>query len=161
MKFVNNRSFSIKKSGIKKDWFVIDAKNVILGRLSAAVSRLLRGKHKANYTPHMDCGDKIIIVNAKYVSLSGKKLQKEGKIYYKHTGYPGGIKSTSARDIQNSKYPERIIKFAVKNMLPSNSLSRTQLKKNLFLYPEWEHPHDAQSPLKYDFGTMNKKNINV
>ncbi|MBF8246953.1 MAG: 50S ribosomal protein L13 [Rickettsia sp.] len=158
MGIVKNKSYSIKELDIKKRWFLIDAKNLVLGRLSSEIAKLIRGKHKTNFTPHMDCGDKIIVTNSKYIHLSGKKLQRNGKMYYRHTGFPGGLKTSCARDIKNSKYPEKILELAIKNMMPSNSLSRNQLKKNLFLYPEDIHPHLAQSPVIYDFETKNPKN---
>jgi large subunit ribosomal protein L13 len=143
------KSFSIKQSEIQKNWLVIDAKNMVLGRLASEVAMILKGKTKPIYTPHMDCGDNVIIVNAGQVKLTGKKSdKKDGKIYYKHTGFPGGIKDTTAGKILEGKFGDRVIKMAVKRMLKGNALSHNLLK-NLFVYTSSDHPHAAQQPTEH------------
>tara|TARA_Y100000816_G_scaffold19604_1_gene12762 strand:- start:2066 stop:2530 length:465 start_codon:yes stop_codon:yes gene_type:complete len=134
---------SLRKEDIKKDWLLIDAKGIVLGRLATNVSNILRGKHKSNYTPHLDCGDNVVIINAEKVKLTGKKL--DNKIYYRHTGYPGGIKSTNARKILEGKYPDRLVRLAVKRMIPKGPLGRKQLS-NMKVYIGEKHPHEAQNP---------------
>lgn len=152
------KSYSLSEKEITRNWIIIDAQEVILGRLAALVATRLRGKHKACYTPHMDCGDNIVIINAKHVKLTGNKLSdKDGQKYYWHTGHPGGIKETNARDILAGKHPERVIKKAIERMMPSNKLSNTQLK-HLYIYPESEHKHEAQQPQIFDVAQLNKKN---
>jgi len=135
-------TFQAKKNQIEKNWYLIDADDKILGRLASKVASILRGKDKPIYSPHVDTGDFVVIVNAKKVKLTGKKLKD--KIYYHHSGYPGGIKSITARDLLQKK-PEEVIRKAVKGMLPKNRLGRKMLKK-LMVYPEGHHPHQAQQP---------------
>ncbi|MBL3284928.1 50S ribosomal protein L13 [Rickettsiales endosymbiont of Paramecium tredecaurelia] len=147
----------MKASEIKKEWLVIDAQNLVLGRLASCIANLLRGKHKPTFTPHMDCGDYVVVINASKVALTGKKLANRGKMYYRHTGHPGGIKETDAKTLMNGKYPERIIKLAVKRMLTPNPLS-SQVLSHLYVYPADTHPHEGQMPKPYDFGVKNKKN---
>jgi large subunit ribosomal protein L13 len=143
-------SFSIKQSEIKKDWLVIDAKNLVLGRLASEVAMILRGKNKAIFTPHMDCGDNVIIINAAQVKLTGNKSErKSGKIYYRHTGFPGGIKHITAGKLLESKFSDRVVKLAVKRMLPDNKLSMSVFK-NMFVYSGSDHPHQAQKPREYE-----------
>ena len=138
-------TFFAKPQNVEKKWLLIDAKDQILGRLAAQIAKLLRGKHKPYYTPHINCGDNIIVINADKVKLTGKKLQQ--KIYYRHTGYPGGIKEVKAADLLSGKYPERMLNLAVKRMLPKESpLARQQLKC-LHIYRDTEHPHKAQKPV--------------
>jgi large subunit ribosomal protein L13 len=152
------KTYSAKPSDIQKQWWVIDATDLVLGRLASEVARLLRGKHKPTYTPHMDCGDNIVIINAKNVHLTGKKANpKDGKIYYRHTGFPGGIKETTSGKILRSDHPERVIKHAVKRMITRNVLG-TQQFTNLYVYSGEEHPHQAQKPKEYDFASKNIKN---
>ena len=134
---------SINPKEAQKDWILIDASEIVLGRLASVVSNILRGKHKPTFTPHVDCGDNVVIINAKKVKLTGKKL--DDKIYYRHTGYPGGIKSTNARKILEGKNPDRVIRLAVKRMIPKGPLGRKQLS-NMKVYNGAEHPHEAQSP---------------
>lgn len=131
-------------SNIQKSWLLIDAKDQVLGRLSAQIAKILRGKHKPSYTPHMDCGDNIVVINAEKVRLTGKKLQQ--KVYYKHTGFPGGIKEKTAGEMLNGRYPERMLKLAVKRMLPKESPLARQQFKNLYVYSGENHPHAAQKP---------------
>jgi large subunit ribosomal protein L13 len=138
------KTYFAKPSTISKKWFLVDAKDQTLGRLASQIAKVLRGKHKVDYTPHMDCGDNIVVINAKYVKLTGKKLEQ--KTYYRHTGYPGGIKKRTAGQIIEGKFPTRILNLAVKRMLPKESpLARKQLK-NLHIFAEAEHLHEAQKP---------------
>lgn len=136
------KTYSAKEADIKRAWYLVDAKGRVLGRLASEIARRLRGKHKAIYTPHVDTGDFVIVVNAEKVSLTGKKLTN--KIYYHHTGYPGGIKSVTAGKMLKEK-PERLLYIAVKGMLPKNSLGRKMLTK-LKIYKGEKHPHSAQGP---------------
>lgn len=155
------KTYSIKEADCKaqKQWLVIDAKGASLGRLAVEIARILRGKHKAIFTPHMDCGDNVIVVNARHVGLSGnKKARKDGKMYYWHTGYPGGIKETTAGKLLEGRYPERVIELAVKRMITDNALRKTQMK-HLYIYPEQDHPHAAQNPVLHDFASKNSKNL--
>jgi large subunit ribosomal protein L13 len=146
----------ISKKDIKRNWFIVDATDLVLGRLAAHVAFRLRGKHKSIYSPNIDCGDNFVIINARKIKMTGNKLSK--KIYYKHTGYPGGLKETSYEDILNSKKPEMLIKLAVKRMLPKGVLGRDQLKK-LYIYEGMEHPHEAQKPKLVNFKVLNRKNM--
>jgi large subunit ribosomal protein L13 len=136
------KTFSAKESDIERNWYVVDAKGKVLGRLASAISVILRGKNKAIFTPHMDTGDFVIVVNAEKVKLTGNKLTD--KKYYSHTGYPGGLKETTAGKLLNEK-PERVLISAVRGMLPKNRLGR-QLLKKLKIYAGPEHPHSAQNP---------------
>ncbi len=136
------KSYMQKKETVERKWYVIDATDVTLGRLASRVAHMLRGKHKATYTPHIDCGDYIIIVNADKVKLTGNKLDK--KIYYNHSGYVGGLRSRTAREMIEN-YPVEMVERAVKGMLPHNRLGRAMYKK-LFVYAGGEHPHMAQKP---------------
>ena len=138
-----------------RKWYLIDADGVVLGRLASIVANRLRGKHKPIYTPHMDCGDHIVIVNAEKIKLTGRKATD--KIYHRHTGYPGGIKSITAGKIIDGKNPERMIQKAVERMMPGGPLGRAQLTK-LKVYAGGAHPHEAQSPEVLDLGAMNPKN---
>ena len=151
------KTFSAKPADIDKKWILIDAEGVVLGRLASIVAMRLRGKHKATFTPHMDTGDNVIIINAEKIQLTGNKREKPN---YWHTGYPGGIKSRTTGEILEGKYPERVITQAVKRMLPGNKLSR-QLMTNLRVYAGTEHGHEAQSPEVLDVASMNKKNVRV
>lgn len=147
-----------KKSSITKKWFVIDAKEMVLGRIAARIAVILKGKHKASYAPNMDCGDNVVVVNAKDVHLSGNKLSKKnGKIYYRHTGYPGGLKTTTAYDVKNGKYPERLLKMCVKGMLKKGAL-REKIMGNLYVYSGHEHKHEAQKPVLLNLSSENPKN---
>ena len=144
----------IKKSEIKNNWVLIDAKNAIVGRLAAYISSVLRGKNKTQYTPNMDNGDFVVVTNIEKIKFSGKKLSN--KKYYRHTGYPGGIKVTSP-DILLEKKPEEILKLAVKRMLPGGPLAKKQLSK-LKIYKGESHPHEIQNPKIINFSKINKKN---
>jgi large subunit ribosomal protein L13 len=136
------KTFSAKGHEVKRDWLVVDASDKILGRLASEIARRLRGKHKAEYTPHVDTGDYIVVTNAEKVAVTGRKFKN--KMYYHHTGYPGGIKSTTFEKLQ-SKNPVKIIELAVKGMLPKNPLGREMYRK-LKVYAGNEHPHTAQQP---------------
>jgi large subunit ribosomal protein L13 len=144
-----------KTAEIDKKWLLIDGKGLVVGRLASLIALRLRGKHKATFTPHMDDGDNVIVINAEKVVLTGRKLDK--KIYYHHTGYAGGIKERSARAIIEGRFPERIVEKAVERMLPRGPLGRKQLG-NLRVYKGSEHPHAAQSPVVVDIAKMNTKN---
>ena len=150
-----NKTFSIKPSEIQKKWLLIDADGVVLGRLASIIAKYLRGKHKPTYTPHMDMGDNVIVVNAEKVELTGKK--RDDKIYYWHTGYPGGIKSRKASDILAGKFPERVLMKAVQRMIPRGPLGKKVFSK-LFVYSGNDHPHSAQQPKIIDVGLLNPKN---
>jgi len=149
------KTYSVKPSEIEKKWYVIDAEGLVLGRMAAVISRILRGKHKTTFTPHMDCGDNIVVVNAEKVKLTGKKLTD--KIYYRHTGYPGGIRANTAGGILSGKRPERVVIKAVERMLPRGPLGRLQMK-NLKVFSGPEHSHEAQKPEALDVAAMNSKN---
>ncbi len=136
------KTFSAKPETVKRDWYVIDAENKVLGRLSTEIARRLRGKHKPEYTPHVDTGDYIVVINADKVAVTGNK--EKDKNYYRHTGYPGGLKTISLEK-QRAEHPERIIEAAVKGMLPKNSLGRAMFRK-LKVYAGTEHQHTAQQP---------------
>lgn len=149
------KTFSQKPAEVEKKWILVDADKVVLGRMASIVAYRLRGKHKPTFTPHVDDGDNVIIINAGKVHLTGKKFTD--KIYYWHTGYPGGIKERTARAILEGKFPERVVQKAVERMMPGGPLSRRQMK-NLRVYPGAEHPHEAQSPAVLDVAGMNPKN---
>ena len=141
------KTYSAKPADIEKKWIVIDAEGVVLGRLASIVATRLRGKHKATFTPHMDMGDNVIIINAGKIQLTGNK--RADKTYYWHTGYPGGIKSRTAGQILEGKFPERVVTKAVTRMMPGGPLTRQQLT-NLRVYAGAEHPHEAQQPVPAD-----------
>ncbi len=149
------KTYSAKPSEIEKKWIIIDAEGVVLGRLASIVAMRLRGKHKASYTPHMDDGDNVIIVNADKVQLTGKKRTDER--FYWHTGHPGGIKSRTMGEILEGAYPERVVTKAVERMLPRGPLARKQMS-NLRVYAGNEHPHEAQNPEVLDVKALNSKN---
>jgi large subunit ribosomal protein L13 len=149
------RTLSIKPSEVKKKWILIDAQDLVLGRLASLVANRLRGKHKASYTPHVDCGDNIIIINAEKVHLTGDKLAQ--KKFFWHTGYAGGIKERTIGQIITGKHPERVIQKAVERMVPRGPLGR-QIMGNLRVYAGSEHPHAAQNPEVLDIAAMNRKN---
>jgi len=144
----------VKKSEIKNDWYLIDGNNAVVGRLATIVSKIIRGKNKTTYTPHMDDGDFVVVKNIEKIKFSGNKYQN--KKYYKHTGYPGGIKETTPEKL-SLKNPEEILKLAVKRMLPGGPLAKKQLSK-LKIYKGKSHPHEVQNPKIIDFGKINFKN---
>ena len=149
------KTYSAKPGDIEKKWWLIDANGVVLGRLASIIAIRLRGKHKPTFTPHMDCGDNIIVVNAEKVKLTGTK--RANKTYYRHTGYPGGIKSITAGKILEGRHPERVVLKAVERMISRGPLGRRQMS-NLRVYAGPEHPHGAQQPETLDVGAMNPKN---
>ena len=149
------KTFTATPADIVKKWILVDAEGVVLGRLAAEVANILRGKHKPTFTPHMDMGDNVIIVNADKVQMTGKK--RDDKLYYWHTGYPGGIKHRTARQILEGAHPERVVEKAVERMISRNRLGRQQMS-NLRVYAGAEHPHVAQSPEVLDIKAMNPKN---
>jgi large subunit ribosomal protein L13 len=149
------KTYSAKPSEIEKKWVLIDAEGLVVGRLASIIAMRLRGKHKPTYTPHMDCGDNIIVINADKVVLTGQKLKK--KVYYHHTGYIGGIKEQTAGFIMNSRFPQRVLEKAVERMVPRGPLGRRQMA-NLRCYAGTAHPHEAQQPEKLDVAAMNPKN---
>jgi len=151
----NMKTYTAKPGDIEKKWIMIDAEGVVLGRLASVIAMRLRGKHKASFTPHMDMGDNVIVINADKVQLTGNK--RADKNYYWHTGHPGGIKSRTAGQILEGAHPERVLTKAVQRMLPGGPLSRQQLT-NLRVYAGAEHPHEAQAPEVLDVKSMNKKN---
>ena len=149
------KTYSAKPAEVDKKWVMIDGQGLVVGRLASIIAMRLRGKHKPSYTPHVDCGDNVIVVNAEKVVLTGRKVQQ--KVYYNHTGYVGGIKERSAKFILEGRFPERIVEKAVERMLPRGPLGRVQLG-NLRVYKGPDHPHAAQAPEKLDVGAMNRKN---
>jgi large subunit ribosomal protein L13 len=149
------QTFSAKPAEVDKKWVLIDADGLVVGRLAAIVALRLRGKHKASYTPHVDDGDNVIVINAAKAVLTGRKVEQ--KVYYKHTGFIGGIKERTAKSILAGRFPERIVEKAVERMLPRGPLGRRQLG-NLRVYPHAEHPHAAQQPESIDVAAMNRKN---
>ena len=152
------KTTSLKPAEVEKKWVVIDAKGLVVGRLASIVAMRLRGKHKPAYTPHVDCGDNVIVVNAAEVVFTGRK--REQKVYHHHTGYPGGIKERSAKAILEGRFPERIVEKAVERMLPRGPLFR-QILGNLRVYKGPEHPHAAQQPEALDVGALNRKNVSL
>lgn len=149
------KTFSAKPAEIERKWIVIDAEDVVLGRLASKVAMILRGKHKPIYTPHIDCGDHVVVVNAERIALTGNK--RKDKTYHWHTGYPGGIKARTADKILGGDHPERVIVKAVERMVPRTPLGRAMMKK-LRVYAGPEHPHEAQQPEGLDFAARNPKN---
>ncbi len=149
------KTYSAKPADVQKKWLLVDAEGLVLGRLASQVAKILRGKHKPTFTPHIDCGDNVIIVNAEKVHLTGNKAAD--KIYYWYTGYPGGIKSRTAGQILGGAHPERVVVKAVERMVPRGPLGRQQMK-NLRVYAGAAHPHEAQQPVVFDVAALNPKN---
>jgi large subunit ribosomal protein L13 len=148
------KTYSAKPSEVKANWWIIDAEGVVLGRLATEVSKMLRGKNKTIYTPHIDTGDHVVVINGAKVKLTGRKREK--KVYHHHTGFPGGVKTQTAKFILET-HPERIIEKAVERMMPEGPLGKHQFAK-LRVYAAGEHPHEAQQPKVYDFASKNPKN---
>jgi large subunit ribosomal protein L13 len=149
------KTYSAKPAEVEKKWVVIDANGLVVGRLASLVALRLRGKHLPTFTPHVDCGDNVIIINAAKAVLTGRKVER--KVYHYHTGFIGGIKERTAKSILEGRFPERIVEKAVERMLPRGPLGRQQLS-NLRVYPGAEHPHAAQKPEPVDIAAMNRKN---
>jgi large subunit ribosomal protein L13 len=150
-----HKTYSSKAADIEKKWVLIDADGLVVGRLASLIALRLRGKHKPTFTPHMDDGDNVIVINAEKIVLTGRK--REQKVYHHFTGYPGGIKERSAKFILEGRFPERIVEKAVERMLPRGPLGRMQLG-NLRVYKGAEHPHAAQQPVTIDIASLNRKN---
>ena len=146
---------SIRSEDVKRKWILIDAQDIVLGRLAVVVATHLRGKNKSFYTPHVDCGDHVIVINAEKIHLTGQKLTD--KIFFWHTGYAGGIKQRTMKEILTGKHPERVVEKAIERMIPRGPLGREVLKK-LRVYPGSEHPHTAQNPEVLDVASLNSKN---
>ena len=155
MKALHKATRSIKPAEVEKKWHVIDAENLVVGRLAAIIAGILRGKHKPSYTPHVDCGDHVIVLNAHKVKFTSNKANT--KVYYKHTGYIGGIKETTPAKILEGKFPHRVLEKAVERMIPRGPLGRDQMRA-LHLYNGTEHPHEGQQPETLDVASMNRKN---
>jgi large subunit ribosomal protein L13 len=154
---LSSTTASAKPADVEKKWIVIDAKDAVVGRLASFIALRLRGKHRPDYTPHVDCGDHVIIINCDKVKFTGRKF--ENKIYYRHTGHPGGVKQRTPKGILSGRFPERVLEKAVERMLPKESpLAREQLT-HLRIYADGAHPHDAQKPEVIDFAARNTKNV--
>lgn len=153
---LHNTTKSIREQDVDKKWVLFDAKDVVVGRLAVEISRILRGKHKSLYTPHVDCGDFVIVINAKDVHMTGNKLTQE--FHRWHTGHPGGLKERSMKQLIEGKHPERVLEIAVQRMMPKTKLGRHQFKK-LRVYADDQHPHEAQQPTVIDFAAKNDKNV--
>ncbi len=148
-------TLSLKPAEVTKGWVLIDAEGLVLGRLAVLVANRLRGKHKPQFTPHVDCGDNVVVVNASRVRVTGNKAEQS--VFYYHTGYPGGIKGRSIQQRLDSPHPERVIEKAVERMITRGPLQRQQMK-HLHVYAGTEHPHQGQAPQPLDIGAMNRKN---
>ncbi len=155
MKALSKITRSIKPAEVEKKWHLIDAEGLVVGRLASIVANILRGKHKPSFTPHVDCGDHVVIINADKVKFTGKKLTD--KKYYKHTGYVGGIKETTPAKVLDGRFPERVLEKAVERMVPRGPLGRQQMKA-LHLYAGTDHPHAGNQPETLDVASMNRKN---
>lgn len=153
------QSFSLSHKDVERKWLLIDATNLVIGRLASVVAKLLRGKHKPTFTPHIDCGDNVIIINSARARFTGnKENRKSGKFYYSHSGYPGGLKTTTAGELFASGKSEQVLKYAIRRMMTrKNKISAKQLG-HLFVYPDANHKHEAQKPEIFDFASMNPKN---
>lgn len=155
MKALSKTTRSIKPAEVEKNWHLIDAEGLVVGRLAVVIANHLRGKHKPSFTPHVDCGDHVVVINADKVRFTGNKL--DDKRYYKHTGHPGGIKETSPAKVLNGRFPERVLEKAVERMIPRGPLGRAQMRA-LHLYAGTEHPHGGTQPQPLDVASMNRKN---
>ena len=155
MKALTKQTQAVKPADVEKDWHIIDAEGLVVGRLASIIANVLRGKTKPTYTPHVDCGDYVIVINVDKVRFTGNK--NTDKVYYKHTGHPGGIKETTPQKVLEGRFPERVLSKAVERMIPRGPLGRAQMK-NLHLYAGTEHPHDGQTPKTLDVASMNRKN---
>ncbi|WJS99193.1 50S ribosomal protein L13 [Novosphingobium humi] len=155
MKALTKVTRSVKPAEVEKKWHLIDAEGLVLGRLAVIVANTLRGKHKPTFTPHVDTGDHVIVINADKVRLTGNKLKN--KVYYKHTGYAGGIKEVTAAKVLEGRFPERVIEKAVERMIPRGPLGRQQMRA-LHLYAGAEHPHAGNQPEVLDVAARNRKN---
>jgi len=150
------KTYSAKPADVEKKWIVIDASGLVVGRLATIIATRLKGKHKPTYTPHVDCGDNIVVINAEKVVLTGNK--RSAKVYYHHTGFPGGIKERTAKFLLDGRFPERVVEKAVERMLARGPLGR-KLMGNLRVYKGGTHPHEAQQPVTLDVASLNRKNV--
>src|SRR5688572_30023117 len=155
MKALMKTTKSVKPAEVEKKWHIVDAENLVVGRAAVVIANVLRGKHKTSFTPHVDCGDNVIVINADKVRFTGKKLAD--KVYYKHTGYAGGIKEVTAQKVLEGRFPERVLEKAVERMIPRGPLGRQQMKA-LHLYAGSEHPHGGTQPQPLDVASLNRKN---
>ena len=155
MRTLSKQTKPATPSTVEKKWHLIDADGLVVGRVASIIANILRGKHKPSYTPHIDCGDNVIVINADKVRFTGKKLGQ--KVYYKHTGYAGGIKGVTAGKVLEGRFPERVLEKAVERMIPRGPLGRQQMRA-LHLYNGTEHPHGGQDPQPLDVAAMNRKN---
>ena len=155
MKALSKVTRSIKPAEVEKKWHLIDADGLVVGRLAVIIANILRGKHKPSFTPHVDCGDNVVVINADKVRFTGRKLTQ--KHYYYHTGYAGGIKDLRADKVLGGRFPERVLTKAVERMVPRGPLGRQQMR-NLRVFAGSEHPHAAQNPEALDVGALNRKN---
>ena len=156
MKALMKTTKSVKPAEVEKKWLLIDADGLVVGRAATIIANILRGKHKPSFTPHVDCGDNVVVINADKIRFTGKKLDQ--KVYYRHTGYAGGIKGVTAGKVLEGRFPERVLEKAVERMIPRGPLGRVQMG-NLRVYPGAEHPHEAQNPEKFDIASLNRKNM--
>jgi len=152
------KTYSAKPADVEKKWVVIDASGLVVGRLAVLIATRLKGKHKPTYTPHVDCGDNVVVINADKVVLTGNK--RNDKVYYHHTGFPGGIKERTAKFILEGRFPERVVEKAVERMLARGPLGR-KLMGNLRVYKGASHPHEAQQPVALDVAALNRKNVGI
>ena len=155
MKALMKTTKAVKPAEVEKKWHIVDADGLVVGRAATIIANLLRGKHKPSFTPHVDCGDNVIVINAEKVRFTGRKLQQQ--TYYKHTGYAGGIKEITADKVLAGRFPERVLEKAVERMIPRGPLGRQQMR-NLRIFAGSEHPHAAQNPEVLDIAGMNRKN---
>lgn len=155
MKALSKVTRSIKPAEVEKKWHLIDAENLVVGRVASIIANILRGKHKASFTPHVDCGDHVVVINADKVRFTGNKLAQ--KTYYRHTGYAGGIKGVTAGKVLDGRFPERVLEKAVERMVPRGPLGRAQMRA-LHIYAGADHPHGGNQPEPLDIASMNRKN---
>ena len=155
MKTLSKVTKSIRPQDVQKDWHIIDADGLVVGRVATIIANILRGKHKPSFTPHVDCGDHVVIINADKVKFTGRKMTD--KTYYKHTGHPGGIKETTPAKVLEGRFPERVLEKAIERMIPRGPLGRAQMRA-LHLYAGSEHPHAGTQPQALDVAGMNRKN---
>ncbi|WP_422345116.1 50S ribosomal protein L13 [Parasphingorhabdus sp.] len=155
MKAITKQTQSVKPADVEKKWHIIDAEDLVVGRVATIIANILRGKHKPSYTPHVDCGDHVIVINAGKVKFTGNKTKQ--KVYYKHTGYPGGLKERTAEKVLEGQFPERVLEKAVERMIPKGPLGFAQMR-NLHLFNGTEHPYAGQDPQPLDVASMNRKN---
>ena len=155
MKSLSKTTKSVRPEDVEKKWHIIDADGLVVGRVATIIANILRGKHKPSFTPHVDCGDHVIVLNAGKVRFTGNKLKQ--KVYYKHTGYAGGIKGVTAEKVLDGRFPERVLEKAVERMVPRGPLGRAQMRA-LHLYNGTEHPHEGQQPETLDIAARNRKN---